>query len=155
MLSIPHLIVIFVVALIIFGPEKLPELARNLGKVMAEFRRATGDLRSSFEGHMRDLEREAQERRLSAVTTPSPTVLPPRSGEPTIMPAAGTLPTEPPTTSATAVAPEAPIVHDAPPPDPHSYELPPMYAPEPEPPAEPALTENPEQASSDGGTRPA
>ena len=42
MLSIPHLIIIFVVALVVFGPEKLPELARNLGKVMAEFRRATG-----------------------------------------------------------------------------------------------------------------
>ena len=36
MLSIPHLIIIFVVALVVFGPEKLPELARNLGKVMAE-----------------------------------------------------------------------------------------------------------------------
>ncbi|MDE3110536.1 MAG: twin-arginine translocase TatA/TatE family subunit, partial [Acidobacteriota bacterium] len=37
----PHLIIIFVVALIIFGPDKLPELARNLGKLMAEFRRTT------------------------------------------------------------------------------------------------------------------
>src|SRR5579864_311318 len=66
MLSIPHLIIIFVVALVVFGPEKLPELARNLGKVMAEFRRATGDLRSTFEGHMRDLEREADTRRIGA-----------------------------------------------------------------------------------------
>jgi sec-independent protein translocase protein TatB len=60
MLSIPHLIIIFTVALVVFGPEKLPELARNLGKLMAEFRRATGDLRSTFDEHMRDLEREAQ-----------------------------------------------------------------------------------------------
>jgi TatA/E family protein of Tat protein translocase len=67
MLSIPHLIVIFVVALVVFGPEKLPELARNFGKVMAEFRRATGDLRTTFEGHMRDLEREAETRRIAAV----------------------------------------------------------------------------------------
>jgi TatA/E family protein of Tat protein translocase len=66
MLSIPHLIVIFVVALVVFGPEKLPELARNFGKVMAEFRRATGDLRTTFEGHMRDLEREAETRRTAA-----------------------------------------------------------------------------------------
>jgi len=64
MLSIPHLIVIFVVALVVFGPEKLPELARNLGKVMAEFRRHTSDLRSSFEGHLRDLEREAEARKI-------------------------------------------------------------------------------------------
>jgi sec-independent protein translocase protein TatB len=64
MLSVPHLIIIFVVALVVFGPEKLPELARNLGKVMAEFRRTTGDLRSTFEEHMRDLEREADEHRI-------------------------------------------------------------------------------------------
>jgi Sec-independent protein translocase protein TatA len=38
----------------------LPELARNLGKIMAEFRRATGDLRSTFDEHMRELERESQ-----------------------------------------------------------------------------------------------
>jgi len=66
MLSVPHLIVIFIVALVVFGPEKIPELARNLGKVMAEFRRVTGDLRSTFEGHLRDLEREAEVRRIAA-----------------------------------------------------------------------------------------
>lgn len=64
MFSVPHLIIIFLVALVVFGPEKLPELARNFGKVMAEFRRATGDLRSTFEEHMRDLERDADERRI-------------------------------------------------------------------------------------------
>jgi sec-independent protein translocase protein TatB len=66
MLSVPHLIIIFLVALLVFGPEKLPELARNFGKVMAEFRRATGDLRSTFEDHMRDLEREADEHRIDS-----------------------------------------------------------------------------------------
>lgn len=63
MLSIPHLIIIFIVALVIFGPEKLPELARNLGKLMTEFRRTTNDLRGTFETHLRDLEREATDRR--------------------------------------------------------------------------------------------
>ena len=80
MLSIPHLIVIFVVALVVFGPEKLPELARNFGKVMAEFRRATGDLRTTFEGHMRDLEREAETRRIvppGGTATQTPTQPPP------------------------------------------------------------------------------
>ncbi len=75
MLSIPHLIIVFVVALVVFGPEKLPELARNLGKLMGEFRRATGDLRSTFEGHLRDLEREADQRRIGGATT-SPAVHP-------------------------------------------------------------------------------
>jgi TatA/E family protein of Tat protein translocase len=69
MLSIPHLIIVFVVALVVFGPEKLPELARNLGKLMTEFRRATGDLRSTFEGHLRDLEREADIRRIGGSTS--------------------------------------------------------------------------------------
>jgi sec-independent protein translocase protein TatB len=68
MLSIPHLIVIFVIALVIFGPEKLPELARNMGKLMAEFRRATSDIRGTFETHLRDLEREAGERRIDSAT---------------------------------------------------------------------------------------
>lgn len=77
MLSVPHLIIIFIVALVVFGPEKLPELARNLGKVMAEFRRATGDLRMTFEEHMRDLERETEQRRIG--------------GPPPVVPAQGTV----------------------------------------------------------------
>jgi sec-independent protein translocase protein TatB len=72
MLSVPHLIIIFVVALVVFGPEKLPELARNLGKVMSEFRRATGDIRSTFEDHLRDLEREADERRIGGSHSQAP-----------------------------------------------------------------------------------
>lgn len=59
MFSIPHLIIIFVVVLVVFGPEKLPELARNIGKIMGEFRRATGDLQNTFEGHLREIERES------------------------------------------------------------------------------------------------
>jgi TatA/E family protein of Tat protein translocase len=58
MLSIPHLIVLFVVALVVFGPEKLPELARNLGKAMSEFRRISNEMRYTFEDHMREIERE-------------------------------------------------------------------------------------------------
>jgi sec-independent protein translocase protein TatB len=72
MLSLPHLIIVFVVALVVFGPEKLPDLARNLGKFMAEFRRMTGEFKSTFEGHMRELEREADERR-----RPAPPAMPP------------------------------------------------------------------------------
>jgi len=102
MLSIPHLIIIFVVALVVFGPEKLPELARNLGKVMAEFRRATGDLRSTFEGHMRDLERETDTRRIGGSTSGSGSVSGTSAGAITAVPspaadsAAGTVPTLPP-----------------------------------------------------------
>ncbi len=78
MLSVPHLIIIFLVALIVFGPEKLPELARNFGKIMAEFKRATGDLKAGFEEHMRDLERETRQAEYRAhQVQPSNTILPP------------------------------------------------------------------------------
>jgi TatA/E family protein of Tat protein translocase len=61
MFSIPHMIVIFVVVLVVFGPQKLPELARGLGKLMAEFRKASADFRSAFEQEMRDIERQAMQ----------------------------------------------------------------------------------------------
>src|SRR5271170_724209 len=60
MLSIPHMIIVFVVVLVVFGPQKLPELARSFGKLMAEFRKASNDVKSAFEEEMRDLERQAR-----------------------------------------------------------------------------------------------
>jgi sec-independent protein translocase protein TatA len=47
-IGMPELILILVVALIVFGPNRLPELARSLGKGLAEFRRASADLREQF-----------------------------------------------------------------------------------------------------------
>ncbi len=47
-IGFPELLVIMVVALLIFGPAKLPELARSLGRGLSEFRRASNDLRSSI-----------------------------------------------------------------------------------------------------------
>ncbi len=60
MLSVPHMIVVFLVVLVVFGPQKLPELARSLGKLMAEFRKASTDFKGAFEEEMRDLERQAR-----------------------------------------------------------------------------------------------
>src|SRR3981081_1056284 len=60
MLSIPHMIVLFIVVLVVFGPNKLPELARGLGKLMAEFRKASTDFKSAFEEEMREMERQAR-----------------------------------------------------------------------------------------------
>ena len=54
------MIVVFVVVLVVFGPQKLPELARSFGKLMAEFRKASNDFKSAFEEEMRDLERQAR-----------------------------------------------------------------------------------------------
>jgi TatA/E family protein of Tat protein translocase len=60
MLSLPHLVVLFVIALIIFGPQKLPELARMLGKATAEFRKMTNDFRYALEDEVRELERQTR-----------------------------------------------------------------------------------------------
>ena len=48
-IGMPELVIIFVVALVIFGPRKLPELGRSLGKSLSEFKRASNDLRSTLE----------------------------------------------------------------------------------------------------------
>ncbi len=55
-IGMPELIIIFVIALIVIGPKKLPDLARALGRAMAEFRRATNELKESI--HMEDVEDE-------------------------------------------------------------------------------------------------
>ncbi len=57
-LGVPEMIFIFVLALLLFGPKKLPELGKTLGKAMAEFQRAKNDLKSTFDREMRNLERE-------------------------------------------------------------------------------------------------
>ena len=52
-IGMPELIIIFVIALIIFGPRKLPELGRSLGKSIAEFKKASNELKSTLEEEIR------------------------------------------------------------------------------------------------------
>ena len=54
----PEMVAIFIVALLLFGPKKLPELGRMVGKGMREFRRASEELKSTFDREMRNLEQE-------------------------------------------------------------------------------------------------
>ena len=48
-IGMPELILIFVVALLVFGPKKLPEIGKSLGKGLAEFKRASDDLKKTIE----------------------------------------------------------------------------------------------------------
>jgi sec-independent protein translocase protein TatA len=72
-LGMPELIVIFVIALIVFGPRKLPDLGRSLGRGIAEFKKATSALQSTLEDEVR-----AEEHREVAakIVTPPPAATP-------------------------------------------------------------------------------
>lgn len=52
-IGMPELVIILVIALIVFGPRKLPELGRSLGRSLGEFRRASNELRSTLEEEIR------------------------------------------------------------------------------------------------------
>jgi TatA/E family protein of Tat protein translocase len=57
-LGVQETVFIFVLALLIFGPKKLPELGKTIGKAMSEFRRASSELRATFDREMNAIERE-------------------------------------------------------------------------------------------------
>ena len=60
-IGMPELIIIFMIALIIFGPRKLPELGRSLGKSLGEFKRASNELRNTLDEEIRLEEQRAAE----------------------------------------------------------------------------------------------
>jgi TatA/E family protein of Tat protein translocase len=60
-IGMPELIVILAVALIVFGPKKLPELARSLGKAINEFKNATQDLKDSMDSELKDVKKPFQD----------------------------------------------------------------------------------------------
>ena len=86
-LGMPELIVIFVIALIIFGPRKLPELGRSLGKSLAEFKRASNELKSTLEEEIR-LEDQRINLEASRATAPSPVTAETPDGHPPAEPVA-------------------------------------------------------------------
>jgi sec-independent protein translocase protein TatA len=79
-IGMPELIIIFVIALIIFGPRKLPELGRSLGKSIAEFKRASNELKSTLEEEIRLEEQkqnlEEQKKNLEAARAAQATATP-------------------------------------------------------------------------------
>jgi TatA/E family protein of Tat protein translocase len=78
-IGMPELIIIFVIALIIFGPRKLPELGRSLGKSLSEFKRASNELKSTLEEEIRLDEQRAN---LEASKAASAAAAPPAPGVP-------------------------------------------------------------------------
>ena len=75
-IGMPEMIIILVIALIIFGPRKLPELGRSLGKSLAEFKRASNELKNTLEEEIRlDEQRTAMDTSKAKESTaaPSPT----------------------------------------------------------------------------------
>ena len=82
-LGFPELVFILVLALLIFGPKRLPEVGRTIGKGMAQFRRATTDLKRTIESEIA-LEDEPPVRspaRPAALPSPRPTPSPPPDAE--------------------------------------------------------------------------
>jgi TatA/E family protein of Tat protein translocase len=63
------MIALFVIALLLFGPKKLPELGKTLGKALSEFRRAKSELKATLESHMNEIERETRLESSSASST--------------------------------------------------------------------------------------
>ena len=71
-----ELVVILVIALMVFGPRKLPELGRSIGKSLGEFKRASNDLRHTLED---EIHVEEQARREAARPAPAPAPAPARA----------------------------------------------------------------------------
>jgi sec-independent protein translocase protein TatB len=92
-------ILIFILALVLFGPKKLPEIGRTVGKLLAEFRRASNEFKFQIQDEIRQMEDEERRTKLAesqaaaaAAATPSatslasstettPSILPPSTGE--------------------------------------------------------------------------
>lgn len=102
----PELILIFIVGLVVFGPRKLPEIGKSIGKMMGEFRRASADFQRTVED---EVETEKLRKDLSTADYPTETkaIAPPSSiPAPLIREAEGSVPTV--TAAAAIVADAAP-----------------------------------------------
>lgn len=113
----PEIIFILVIALIVFGPRKLPEMGKSLGKMMAEFRKASADFKRTVEDEV-EAEKYTQAS-LPPAAAPAPTDMPVDAGLPPAEPELTAQPPDTPTVAreeyapAEAPAPEADAVKPA------------------------------------------
>ena len=94
-LGMPELLIILVLALIIFGPRKLPDLGRSLGKSIGEFRRASNELKSTLEEEIRLEEVKEQRAKMEAEQGSAVDAGNPAAADNEIHPAADVSPEEP------------------------------------------------------------
>jgi TatA/E family protein of Tat protein translocase len=102
-IGMPELILIFVVALLVFGPKKLPELGKSLGKGLAEFKRASDELKKTIETEIEQGKAELNSVRENVASIPASLASAPRM-EPVVPPPP---PAVPPPGASTASAGEA------------------------------------------------
>lgn len=81
-IGMPEMLVILVIALIIFGPRKLPELGKSLGKSLAEFKRASNELKSTLEEEIK-VEEQQNAKRATPPTASLPAATAPVEQPPT------------------------------------------------------------------------
>jgi sec-independent protein translocase protein TatB len=85
-------IVIFLLALVLFGPKKLPEIGRQIGKLLAEFRRASNEFKMQIDEELRAMEQQERQKKLEAAAAEEAKALPApgNTSEPTILPPSST-----------------------------------------------------------------
>lgn len=67
-LGVQEIIAIFILALLLFGPKELPRIARQIGRALTEFRRASNELKATFDRELSNLEREGENESIKEVT---------------------------------------------------------------------------------------
>lgn len=79
-LGVGDTIVLFILALVVFGPKRLPEIGRQIGKIYGEFRRASNEFKFQIEDELRRSEDSEKQAKAAPVST-APQILPPSTGE--------------------------------------------------------------------------
>ena len=103
-IGMPELVLIFVVALLVFGPKKLPEIGKSLGKGLAEFKKASDELKKTIESEIEQGKTEMSSVRDQIDSVKTSLISPP---------AEATVPQQPPDPASVAVGEAAPPVPDA------------------------------------------